>query len=198
MITAFRNTALSRAGADSRIAALLGGPVAPATLNLLWAATNGDNALIDALVLAGRGVGELAYHGGLWRWGGAPRSLTAVLIRLIESGTTSFVDGQLAALEHLTQPLTKPYATVTRARRDRRGGQNNVNAQAAPRLTSREHDVLALLAEGLTARAMARRLGLSPRTVSKHQENLYRKLGTSNRVNTVLVAQRLGMCATTH
>jgi DNA-binding NarL/FixJ family response regulator len=63
------------------------------------------------------------------------------------------------------------------------------------RLTPRELTVLTLIAEGLTAAAAARRLGVSPRTVAKHQQNLYRKLGTSDRLVTVLRGQALGLLA---
>jgi len=60
-------------------------------------------------------------------------------------------------------------------------------------LTPRELTVLTLLAEGMTAAAIARRLTISPRTVNKHQENLYRKLATTDRLTTVLLAQDLGL-----
>jgi len=60
-------------------------------------------------------------------------------------------------------------------------------------LTPRERVVLSLLAEGLTAAAAARRLAISPHTVNKHRENLYRKFGTTDRVSTVLRAQKLGL-----
>lgn len=61
------------------------------------------------------------------------------------------------------------------------------------RLTETESAVLDLVAAGLTAAAIARRLGVSPRTVHKHQEHLYRKIGTHDRLSTVLAAQRLGL-----
>jgi DNA-binding CsgD family transcriptional regulator len=60
-------------------------------------------------------------------------------------------------------------------------------------LSARQIEVLALLAEGLTATAMAHRLGCSPRTVHKHLENLYRKLDVQDRVTAVLEAQRRGL-----
>jgi DNA-binding CsgD family transcriptional regulator len=44
-------------------------------------------------------------------------------------------------------------------------------------LTGRETAVLRLLSKGLSAGAMARRLACSPRTVEKHIEHVYRKLG---------------------
>jgi DNA-binding CsgD family transcriptional regulator len=61
------------------------------------------------------------------------------------------------------------------------------------RLTGREIAVLSLLAEGLTASAISRRLHISPRTVSKHQEHLYAKLHAPDRLTAVLRAQRAGL-----
>jgi DNA-binding NarL/FixJ family response regulator len=60
-------------------------------------------------------------------------------------------------------------------------------------LTPREVAVLLLLADALTASAIARRLGISVRTLHKHVENLYRQLGTRDRMSTVLHAQELGL-----
>ncbi|MEU0333462.1 LuxR C-terminal-related transcriptional regulator [Streptomyces sp. NPDC006193] len=64
-------------------------------------------------------------------------------------------------------------------------------ADSAP--TPRETAVLLLLTEALTAEAVGRRLGRSVRTVHQHVENVHRKLGTRDRVGTVLRAQRLGL-----
>ncbi|WNV88525.1 LuxR C-terminal-related transcriptional regulator [Umezawaea sp. Da 62-37] len=61
------------------------------------------------------------------------------------------------------------------------------------RLTQRELTVLHLLAEGLTADSIARRLDISPRTVHRHLQHLYRKLGTTDRLATVLHAKSLGL-----
>jgi DNA-binding NarL/FixJ family response regulator len=58
----------------------------------------------------------------------------------------------------------------------------------APRLTAREREVLQLLATGLTAAAIGRRLGISARTVDKHKEHIYAKLGASDRMTAVLQA----------
>jgi DNA-binding CsgD family transcriptional regulator len=62
-----------------------------------------------------------------------------------------------------------------------------------PRLTNREATVLNLLAQGLTAAAIGRRLGISVRTVHRHQGHLYRKLQASDRLVAVLRAQALGL-----
>jgi DNA-binding CsgD family transcriptional regulator len=62
-------------------------------------------------------------------------------------------------------------------------------------LTERELAVLTLLGDGLTADAMARRLRTSPRTVHKHLEHLYRKLGVRDRLMAVQRARDAGILA---
>ena len=66
-------------------------------------------------------------------------------------------------------------------------------AQTQVRLTPRERAVLLLLATGLTAQSIAVRLTISPRTVHKHQEHLYRRLGAVDRLSAVLRAQEAGL-----
>jgi DNA-binding CsgD family transcriptional regulator len=60
-------------------------------------------------------------------------------------------------------------------------------------LTCRQLAVLQLLADGLTAVAIGRRLGTSPRTVHKHLEHIYRKLGASDRVTAVRIGLTRGL-----
>lgn len=60
-------------------------------------------------------------------------------------------------------------------------------------LTTREVEVLVLVADGLTARAVGRRLGCARRTVEKHLEHIYPKLEVDNVVSAVLRAQQLGV-----
>jgi DNA-binding NarL/FixJ family response regulator len=50
-----------------------------------------------------------------------------------------------------------------------------------PGVSRREEEVLALLADGLTDRQIADRLGISPRTVETHVGSLLNKLGVRNR-----------------
>jgi DNA-binding CsgD family transcriptional regulator len=59
-------------------------------------------------------------------------------------------------------------------------------------LTGRERAVLVLLCESWTAEAIARRLGISPRTVHQHLGNIYRKLGVHDRLSAYRVALRHG------
>lgn len=72
-------------------------------------------------------------------------------------------------------------------------GMTTMTVPQQPRLTGREAAVLDLLARGLTAAAIGRRLGISTRTVHRHQGHLYRKLGVSDRLVAVLRAQALGL-----
>ena len=60
-------------------------------------------------------------------------------------------------------------------------------------LTSREREVLHLAAEGLTASAIAERLGISPRTAETHRANLMRKLGLHGRTDLVRYALSRGI-----
>jgi DNA-binding NarL/FixJ family response regulator len=61
------------------------------------------------------------------------------------------------------------------------------------RLTRREREVLAVAAEGLTAREIAQRLGVRERTVTTHLARIYGKLGVGNRLAALRVAARSGL-----
>lgn len=60
-------------------------------------------------------------------------------------------------------------------------------------LTERETEVLALIASGLSDRAIAERLMLSPHTVHRHVANLRTKLGLPTRAAAVAAATRRGL-----
>jgi len=68
-------------------------------------------------------------------------------------------------------------------------------APQGPLLSSREREVLDLVASGATNREIAGSLFLSPHTVKEHTSSLYRKLGVRNRAEAVQRAQRLGLIA---
>lgn len=62
-------------------------------------------------------------------------------------------------------------------------------------LTTREVQVLELLAEGLPNKAIARRLGISDQTVKFHVASIAGKLGAANRTDVVRRAVRRGLIA---
>ena len=60
-------------------------------------------------------------------------------------------------------------------------------------LTTREHDVLALVADGLPNREIAHELGISDHTVKFHLASIFGKLGVSTRTEAVQRGVRLGV-----
>ncbi len=61
------------------------------------------------------------------------------------------------------------------------------------RLSEREHTVLMLLADGLSAAEIAPRLHLSESTVKSHVAKIYQKLGAANRAQALVTAMRIGL-----
>jgi DNA-binding NarL/FixJ family response regulator len=61
------------------------------------------------------------------------------------------------------------------------------------RLTARELEVLRALATGASNQAIARRLGISPKTLRNHISNTYHKLGIYDRAQAVIAAVREGL-----
>lgn len=60
-------------------------------------------------------------------------------------------------------------------------------------LTDREREVLAVAAQGLTARQIAERLGVRERTVTTHLSRIYGKLGVGSRVQALRAAAAAGL-----
>jgi two-component system nitrate/nitrite response regulator NarL len=66
-------------------------------------------------------------------------------------------------------------------------------AARGPAISEREREVLALTADGLSAPQIGARLHLSPATAKSHLQNVYEKLGVSDRAAAVATAIRLGV-----
>jgi DNA-binding NarL/FixJ family response regulator len=89
-------------------------------------------------------------------------------VRGIRSGDLAMSRAMAAdVIQHLATTTNRPSGADTRG--DLRG------------VSRREEEVLALLADGLTDRQIADRLGISPRTVETHVGSLLNKLGVRNR-----------------
>jgi DNA-binding NarL/FixJ family response regulator len=65
-------------------------------------------------------------------------------------------------------------------------------AEKAP-LTPREADVLRLVRQGLANKQIARRLGISERTVKAHLTSVFQRIGVSDRTQAALWAERHGL-----
>ncbi len=89
-------------------------------------------------------------------------------VRGIRSGDLAMSRAMAAeVIQHLASTTNRPSVA---------GGPSDL-----PGVSAREGEVLALLADGLTDREIAERLGISPRTVETHVGSLLSKLGVRNR-----------------
>lgn len=102
--------------------------------------------------------------------------------------SADFTDDDLVVARHIQPALIALDGHVALMRR--LSGLNGLAVSAG--LTGRETSVLGLVAAGHTSHAVAHRLGCSPRTVDKHLERIYRKLGVRDRLNAVRVARLQG------
>ncbi len=64
---------------------------------------------------------------------------------------------------------------------------------AAPKLSGREAEVLALLADGLGTGEIASSLYMSESTAKTHITHIYQKLGSANRAQALVTAMRMGL-----
>lgn len=67
-----------------------------------------------------------------------------------------------------------------------------VEAAGTP-LTSREHEVLQLIAEGHTTTEIAEIMSISPHTANRHRANIMQKMGVRNQMELVRLAVKRGL-----
>lgn len=60
-------------------------------------------------------------------------------------------------------------------------------------ITAREHEILGLIAQGLTSREIGEKLFVSENTVKTHSARVFEKLGVNRRVQAVQEARRRGL-----
>ena len=92
------------------------------------------------------------------------------------------------ALQPVLQPRLQPFVP-----NQKRLASSHLTPLRTDTLTSREQEVLELIAEGLTNKRIAKHLEISPRTVSTHLTRIYSKLWVKNRTAAVVKAARLGL-----
>ena len=89
-----------------------------------------------------------------------------------------------------------PAATATvleQWRRMRDGSGSGLSGGVPASLTVRETDVLEAMADGLPAKAIARRLGMAVKTVENHKIRIYDKLGVRTQAHAVSLAISQGL-----
>ena len=153
---------------------------------MILAATQGQAA--RALRMAGAATELRRVMGAQFRLGWqhyVRRQVASARRALGEDAGAAWAEGQKMTLEAaLAYALEEP--TMSREET-----QDSPVRRAEP-VSARELEVLKLVAEGLTDARVAERLHLSPRTVGRHLESVYRKLGVSSRTAAVRRAGELG------
>jgi two-component system response regulator NreC len=119
---------------------------------------------------------------------------------IIEAGARGFIS-KTAASSELTSAIRSvhrgdSYLSPSVARVFVEGYQHGLDAvgdDPYKQLTSREREILKLLAEGHTTQEIANMLTLSPKTVDRHKTNLMAKLDIHNRADLIKYALRKGI-----
>lgn len=116
-------------------------------------------------------LGDTTFHVCALDFG--PGSVDGWLARhvLVESAAMSTVDPQIGG-STLLPPADRP---------------------PVARLSAREREVLAALADGLTNMELAERLFISERTANRHLSNIFTKLGVRNRTSAARIAIEAGL-----
>ncbi len=114
----------------------------------------------------------------------APQDQARNIAALIPHATTLSISNASERVEALSNFFNHlPHSEV--------GAQLTIGTSGE--LTAREREVLSLVVEGLTNRAIADRLGIGTRTVDSHVSRLFRKVGAHNRAELVALAFRTGL-----
>jgi DNA-binding response OmpR family regulator/DNA-binding CsgD family transcriptional regulator len=147
---------------------------------IMWATPQAQNLLSDNL--AAGADGELVLADPMLQWleqaqKGKAGSKTPAM--------ASFPDNEQLRLQYMGK--LGPNEFLLRLAKD---SSANTPAEFSSELglTSREGEVLSWLSKGKTNRDIAQILGLSPRTVDKHLEQIYAKLGVENRTAAAAIA----------
>ena len=117
-----------------------------------------------------------------------------IIRELLDSGARGYIP-KLAGSEQLMDALRRvlkgeiyvPDAMFILAQ------QPAANDGKASPLTSRQQEILPLLAEGMPNKLIADALSVTEGTVKQHLKDLFRRLGVRNRTQAVKEAQRLGL-----
>jgi DNA-binding NarL/FixJ family response regulator len=100
---------------------------------------------------------------------------------LVDAGPEELAAGLRAAARGRASPALRAALSML-------GGRS-----ALPQLTGREREVLALVGRGLANKQIARRLGISEKTVKAHLGRVFQRIGVSDRTQAALWAVKSGL-----
>jgi DNA-binding CsgD family transcriptional regulator len=110
---------------------------------------------------------------------------------VLNRGAAAFSDRERELLDLVRPHLANLYQLGIAIDRAQEAPADAAAAAGAPSLTPREREVLDWVAAGKTNRDIATILGASPRTVEKHLERIYEKLGVETRTAAAMRALKL-------
>jgi two-component system nitrate/nitrite response regulator NarL len=116
-----------------------------------------------------------------------------VLARVAPAGAPAGVLTPDATADQLDAALRAVFAGLQVRSPATQEASGFAQAEDMPLLTPREREILALIGEGLSNKAMARRLGISVHTVKFHLEALFTKLDATSRAEAVAKGLRGGV-----
>jgi DNA-binding NarL/FixJ family response regulator len=118
----------------------------------------------------------------------------AELLRALQRGASAVMTAERVATDLVPACTLAAHGHITVEADAARAILDAARAPSGlPELTSREQDILRLIARGLTVRQTARTLGIAAKTVENTQSRLYRKLGARNRSGALVAAHALGL-----
>jgi DNA-binding NarL/FixJ family response regulator len=104
---------------------------------------------------------------------------------LLKDAEPSEIESAIQAAARGEAPLAPKAAAALLADRSAR-------SSTEIELTGRERDVLQLVVDGMANKQIARRLGISEKTVKGHLTNLFQRIGVADRTQAALWAERTG------
>lgn len=175
-------------------------------LKVLWA--RGDTHKVAQLA---KSIRQRASQGQRWRhvWvsscyealSRSPLRLNPALLDSLSQAQASGLAGSLLDHHEVIQPLLNGLSEHPGLQSFLRGLQDMADQSLSAReaeqqpveLSKRERQVLALLSEGLSNRAISESLGIAPATVKTHLRNIFEKLDVASRVQALVKAKSLGL-----
>jgi two-component system nitrate/nitrite response regulator NarL len=121
---------------------------------------------------------------------------SAVAYRALAEGAAGFLSKEASAQAVCDAIVAAARGETVMSPEVQSGIAEEIRMRAAPErltLSARENEVLVMIADGLSAPDIGRRLHLSPATVKGHLHSLYEKLGVKERAAAVAEAMRRGL-----
>jgi DNA-binding CsgD family transcriptional regulator len=176
---------------------------AQATLALSWAHAQAE----PRARLLGASDALVQTTGAAFRGEPGGQEVVAVRQRLAQDGegkarrlAAAYREGRALSFGAAAALARRLLAEAVQALPDQEAAPSGGRSPARPsrpadgsRLTAREREVLRLVAQGLSSRAIGRQLFLAPSTVNYHLTAVFNKLGVGTRAQAVAVAAQRGL-----